>query len=132
VGSSSGGAITGTAFKNLTTAGGEAAFGVVPAVRYGATQHEYLIGNDEYQGVLTGTNTGDTLNLFAIDFNNTTPVLTAVDMSVSQYFLPNVADQPGANSSVFTGDATIQNAFCAPSRCRGYGCPFETPDPRHE
>jgi hypothetical protein len=97
--------LTITYFPNVQTASGYNAWAIEPALTYGNTQNEYLVGAAAPYFV----SPTDQLNLFSINTSGT-PVLTAMDLSVPAWSEPPSADQPGSPSSVATDSSFLLNA----------------------
>jgi hypothetical protein len=91
-----------TTFRDVLTAAGTPAFAVEPAITYGASSEEFLVGANFIENPATD------LNVFSINTSGT-PELSAADLAVPQYSQPPDAVQPDG-SLVATNDFRLLNA----------------------
>ena len=92
-----------TRFNNISTASGQLAFGIQPALTYGPSDSEYLVAAS------FSSNPGNVLNLFSINTSGT-PQLQAADLSVPSFSFPPDADQGGSPELIQTDDFRTLNA----------------------
>lgn len=81
-----------TRFKKVKTGSGAAAFGIEPAVTYGSSSQEFLVGNPD----------GNSIPLLAISTAGT-PTLSVVNVPVPAFQMPPQATQPGTATTVPPG-----------------------------
>ncbi|HEX5410279.1 MAG TPA: choice-of-anchor D domain-containing protein [Terriglobia bacterium] len=92
-----------TTFTDVTTAAGEPAFSIEPAVTYGSAPGEFLVGAD------FTSNPGNNLNVFEINTSGT-PTLSTVNLTVPSFSIPPDAAQPGTGFQIATNDFRLLNA----------------------
>ncbi len=92
-----------TTFENVTTAAGEPAFSIEPAVTYGNAPGEFLVAAE------FTTNPGTNLNVFEINTSGT-PALGTVNLAVPKFSIPPDATQSGSGFQIATNDFRLLNA----------------------
>jgi hypothetical protein len=92
-----------TTFKNVTDVSGNLAFGIQPALTYGALGSEFLVAAS------FTANPGNFLNLFSINTSGV-PALSSGVLTVPPFDLPPNAVQFGSGNTIDTGDFRVLNA----------------------
>jgi hypothetical protein len=92
-----------TTFKNVRDASGDLAFGIQPALTYGAPGSEFLVAAS------FAANPGNSLILLSINTSGV-PALSTAALTVPPFSLPPNAVQFGSGNTIDTGDFRALNA----------------------
>ena len=96
-------ALTVTTFKDVTSASGQLAFSIQPALTYGSPAFEFLVAAS------FSADPSDKLDLFAINSSGT-PSLYYAELSVPPFHMPADAQQGGTSTLIMTNDFRTLNA----------------------